>query len=329
MSPRTRAFTLIELLVVIAIIAILIGLLLPAVQKVREAANRIKCQNNLKQLALATMNHHDTYDAFPPARLSYRPNGAVPISLINDFDYPTWLVRILPFIEKSAEFALWELYTPYKWQPEEARTNVVSTFLCPSRRGAEKAIAPDTKLPPIVLPCGCQFPGQTIPKGAVTDYAANLGDLSPGSSGLATDFYWGGNGTGIIISSQPVDAGRTPDWLDKIRIADVLDGTSNTILIGELHVQRTKLAVVPDNGPAYDGSRFYNSARVGGLGVPMATGPDDNVFGMAIYAFGSWHPGVCQFAFADGRVAAIRTSITTDTLSRLCNRADGQPIPNY
>jgi prepilin-type N-terminal cleavage/methylation domain-containing protein/prepilin-type processing-associated H-X9-DG protein len=329
MSTRSRGFTLIELLVVIAIIAILIGLLVPAVQKVREAATRVACQNNLKQLAIAAVNHHDAHEAFPPARLAFRPGEVPPFATSANLDYPTWLVRVLPFLERGPEFASWDLNMPYSRHSDQARAAVVSTYLCPARRGVGKAVTDPGLGPPVVLPCGCMFPGQMIAGGAVADYAANLGDLSPGSSGLPTDFYWGGNGTGVMISCRPKDGGRSQDWMDKVRFGDIKDGTSNTVLIGEMHVPRSKLAVVPENGPAYDGSRFYNAARVGGLGVPLATGPDDDVNGMGLFAFGSWHAGVCHFAFADGRVTGVRTSISTDTLSRLCNRADGQPLPEY
>ena len=124
--PRShRAFTLIELLVVIAIIGILIALLLPAVQKVREAANRSRCANNLKQLALGCHNYQDAFSCLPPSRIARDA-------------YATWPVLIMPYIEQDNIFKLWDIhegYAPTPRQPNDgARKSLVKTFFCPSRR---------------------------------------------------------------------------------------------------------------------------------------------------------------------------------------------------
>jgi prepilin-type N-terminal cleavage/methylation domain-containing protein len=326
---RRYAFTLIELLVVIAIISLLMAMVLPAIQKVRESANRLLCQNNLKQISLATLHYHHDYGFFPPARLAFQPYNIPPFAVSPDLDFPTWKVRILPYLEKDAEFSRWNLMQSFGEHEEAVRRNVVKFYICPTRRSPSEAVVESTTTGGFVLPCGCGFPPTIVPGGAASDYAGNMGDLSPGASGLETDFYWGGQGTGVLISARPTDGGRSDNWRDRIRIADIRDGTTQTILIGEMHVQANRLATIPDNGPAYDGSRFYYSARVGGIGVPIAKGPQDDVNGLGLFAFGSWHPGLCPFAFVDGRVIPISNQISTEILSRLTHRNDGREIPDF
>jgi prepilin-type N-terminal cleavage/methylation domain-containing protein len=329
-TRRSRApgFTLIELLVVVAIIGILIGLMLPAVQKVRETAARMSCGNNLKQLALATLQFHEAHEAFPPARLAARPPDVPPPpGTILDLEtgQPTWLVRILPYLEQNALADRWDCRQRFADHPEAVRLGTIPAFYCPTRRSTQSGlISAGGPTPPVTLPCGCIIPGVVIPSGASIDYAGNHGDLSPGAVGLPTDFYWGGNGTGTLITSRPVPGNPSVNWLDRIRIVDIRDGTSNTALIGELHIRTGKLGQLPDNPPSYDGSRFQSSTRVGGPGLPLATGPSDEVYGNAQYSFGSWHPGLVQFAATDGRVFPVRTTISNVVLGQFCNRADGQ-----
>jgi prepilin-type N-terminal cleavage/methylation domain-containing protein len=119
---RRAGFTLIEMLVVIAIISILVGLLLPAVQKAREAASRLSCLNNLKQLNLALHLYHDDYGTLPQARVG--PQHA------------TWAVLILPYIEQQNLHRQWQLDRTYYQQSDTARLTQVPLFFCPSRRAA-------------------------------------------------------------------------------------------------------------------------------------------------------------------------------------------------
>ena len=142
-TGKKNGFTLVELLVVIAIIGILVGMLLPAVQNVREAARRAHCLNNLRQIGLATINYHDSLNGFPPARLS-DPRRI----LFNRYEgASSWFVRILPFTEQNHLFREWDFLIDYEKQNDIARMTPVSAFLCTSRHSVDDAIAPDTLVP--------------------------------------------------------------------------------------------------------------------------------------------------------------------------------------
>ncbi len=320
------AFTLIELLVVIAIIGIIVALVLPAVQNAREAARRIRCANNLKQLGLASHMFHDVHGAFPPARLILDvPRVRNDSATLAGMDEPTWLVRLLPFVEQETLHSMWDEYQPYGRNPVNARNQALSLFLCPSRRSIDKASVQDQTIQ-IVSACGCPSGIQIVPGGAVSDYVANHGDLSPGAVNLPSDFYWGGNGTGVIISSRPMgnDQRLGRGWIDKVKLADIIDGSSNTLLIGESHIPRGQDLTTPYNGPAYYGRYLTNFCRIGGPGVPLAHSPDDQRAN--VFSFGSAHPNIVQFAFADGSLRTVSTAISTRSLGRLTNRKDGEAI---
>jgi hypothetical protein len=159
---------LIELLVVIAIISLLVGMLMPAVQKARESASRISCANNLKQIALAMHNFHDTLppNSLPPQRVG------LPANSLCQSAGATWAVLILPFLEQDNLYRQWDITQPYYLQNRVARETPVRVYFCPSRR------APDS--PPQVSASGDQMwlgGSQYSPQvpGALVDYAACVG----------------------------------------------------------------------------------------------------------------------------------------------------------
>ena len=304
-SRRTRrpAFTLVELLVVIAIIALLIGILLPAVQKVREAAARTQCQNHLKQLGLARHNYHDAAGNLPPSR---RDPG------------PTWLVYLLPYVEQTALAAQWDLNAPLGFYAQTivARQTAVPLFFCPARRSpADQLLSRSGD--------NSDDGGQFI-AGALADYAVNVGDMT----GHA-DYWWTpsptfpappGNGPFVILNNADV-ASPYRGQTRRRCFADVADGLSQTLFVGEKHVPVGQYGRLPWDNAAYNGD---NGAvmRKGGPGAPLARDPADQTF----WLFGSSHAGVCQFAFGDGSVHALRLTITEITLGKLANIADGLPV---
>ncbi len=276
LSPR-KGFTLIELLVVIAIIAILIALLVPAVQKVREAASRTQCVNNLKQLGLGLHNFHDTAKEFPP---SLNPNGIG----ADDNDAYGWGYYLLPFVEQDNLYKSIDRTAPYGSGPNvdcrdlKERT-VLALFKCPS-----------STLPDTGGPGGC---GRTNYKGC-------------------RGGRYGGQGDGLF--PRPENGRPT-------NIASIVDGTSNTIAVGE--------------------AEFYESTDPSDGDFPIwvgANGDDDqSLFRMQTSdhvinnndtdAAGSRHPGGANFLLADGSVHFISDNINFDpTFRDLGSRNDGRPV---
>lgn len=332
-SDRRAAFTLVELLVVIAMIGILLALLLPAVQSAREASRRVDCSNRVRQLALATHLHHDALQYFPPARYESRPDASADERC--GLETPTWLVRLMPYLEQNALASRWDVSRPWHEHPERVRTNVPTIFLCPSRRAGTEAVG-SRELRTSVgsgggqLPCGCPLPPRkdTVVmsvSGGLSDFAGNHGDLTPGATGAATDFYYGGNGTGVIISARPqCKDGRAVRPQDRIRMVSVSDGTSSTFLFGEKFIPLGGLGRFPEDSPAYDGDHLPASCRLAGPGLRLANGPNDVMATM--FSFGSWHPGGVHFAFVDGSVDFISPDVDTKLLGSLANRHDARTV---
>ena len=300
MSQPRRGFTLIELLVVIAIIAILIGLLLPAVQKVREAASRIRCANNLKQLGLACHNYEGAHGRLPPGYLGPMPNERDYAPDANRIQHIGLLVYLLPFVEQDALYnrlrvevdpgkwgAAWYL-SATNWDAARVR---VKMFECPSDSlddvtvlGTALAFHPYNYNGPInaatyedntwwdlnMLP-----PDDPNPPGR-TSYAGCAGLSARGNSP-----HWS-RYEGLFTNRSRSSLARVPD------------GTSQTLLLGEI-----------DGGWA-DGQRVAHGSWIG-LGVlPTAGGLAPRGVNTTPVQFGSRHPGGVQFCLADGSVRALK-----------------------
>jgi prepilin-type N-terminal cleavage/methylation domain-containing protein len=311
-----HAFTLIELLVVIAIIGVLIALLLPAVQKVRAAANRTSCANNLKQLGLAAQNYHDAFNMLPPARVGQR-------------NYATWPVILLPYLEQDNVYKLWDVQVDYEHQTDAARQALVKIFFCPARRS------------PMVSASNHNGGDNGGFPGAAGDYACCAGDGTGYVDGVPTPVSMNNNSANgamiiahVLKSNDPTSPPQNvptagfiiESFTSYTSLSNITDGSSNTFLIGEKHVREGHFGESGDGDKAYySGLDFDTAQRNAGPFYPLAR----DVFDDSQYhndRFGSPHEGICQFVFCDGSVRPISLNIDLANLGRLANRHDGEPI---
>jgi prepilin-type N-terminal cleavage/methylation domain-containing protein len=302
--PWRRGFTLIELLVVIAIIAVLIGLLLPAVQKVREAANRAKCQNNLKQIALAFHGHHDSLGYFPDGGEHWDPN-AFPRSMAGGSPRTApnqnwgWGYQLLPYIEQANVWTLTD--------NKKVRGALISIYFCPTRRMPMTIMAD--------VPCG------------MLDYVGNAGTSTDLTSKTGEPGAALGNGNNGVVVRRPGGGGNRTN---SVKVASISDGTSNTLLMGEKRLRPElvgQLQLHDDQGY----TAGWDRDEVCWATVPPA---QDRHGEDGYYQFGSAHPAAFNAVFCDGSVHIISYTIQSNNTppdplgvwQRLSIRNDGQPV---
>ena len=319
--PSRGAFTLVELLVVIAIIGILVAMLLPAVQAARESARRTQCVNNIRQIGVGFHNYHDTFGVLPPAYVIQPGGGGVhgaPDPATRDAG-PGWAwgALLLPYLEQSPLHAAFDFNLPC-WHSDNAvaAETQLPVFLCPSATGTDR--------PAEIQDAG----GQTLAVFGRSTYVVNAGQNEPWD--LAVDSYQG-IADGPLYRNSPT------------RFADVTDGLSNTVFVGEHHPvlsDKTWVGVVPGAEvcptPRFD---FWGTCEPAGVLVQVHSGPCSYGGSPAIHPPNSpiaapcqmyaQHPGGCNVLLGDGSVRFVSETINQLTWAALATRAGGEVVGAY
>ncbi len=323
-SRLRSGFTLVELLVVIAIIGILVSLLLPAVQAAREAARRTQCTNNLKQLALAAHQHHESS--------GFLPSGGWGHGWVGDPDLGfgssqpgAWLFSLLPFLEEQN---LFEQGAGGNDVAKAAAVEVLVTtpldmVTCPSRRSVKLyPPRPECSRHPYRFNPGFGSARATGPDVmAKTCYAMNSGDDWPG-------FFIGPNSLEAASNVRWPDLDRATGlcwWGSEYRFAEITDGTSNTVMFGEKSMDPLLYESWYGGGDACDMYEGHDleANRYAGEDFPLHA---DTPGWTDTYAFGGPHPGGCIFAFADSSVRAVPFDIDLEVYRRIALRSDGEVV---
>jgi prepilin-type N-terminal cleavage/methylation domain-containing protein/prepilin-type processing-associated H-X9-DG protein len=302
-SRRDRGFTLIELLVVIAIIAVLVGLLLPAVQAAREAARRTQCANNLKQIGLAMHNYHSAVNAFPPGYVTAVSAASPATELGPGWG---WGVLILDELDQKPIFDAVNLYLPITDPGSQTvRTTNLSVYLCPSN-GITDPIALKNASGTVLV--SDLSPGQ---------YVASVGQFEPDDSPVTNN--------GVYYRNS------------RIAFRNIIDGSSSTLMAGERSrnvANATWVGVIPGAQACTNPQWRNQECDTSSVLVLSHTGP--NINNGIIYVpnskladaedYWSMHPGGCNFLFCDGSVRFVKETVNPQVFSSLSTRAGGEVV---
>ncbi len=337
MRRRAAGFTLVELLVVIAIIGVLVALLLPAVQAAREAARRAQCTNNLKQLGLAVANQLSAKrDLLPGGLIQDRNFNKGPGTAYRGV---TFFVYLLPYLEQQTIFAQWDFVNLARNSAtrNSPTATLIETFLCPSDQPQERVIDFST------MPAGnhgLTFTGYY----AVTSYAGNHGTFNYYPNYIPKPPYES-KPDGVFFLTGPDSA----PWQnqDPVKLQEVTDGTSNTILAGEKYNVDPAFDALPSSNRSgllihqwslwgwmggFKGTGHV--MRSSGVSEPINFTADDCVSTPGGYAcqdrrlrnWGSGHPSGANFVMLDGSTRFISDSVSTIALAALSTRAGGEVV---
>jgi prepilin-type N-terminal cleavage/methylation domain-containing protein len=315
-----NGFTLVELLVVIAIIGMLVALLLPAVQAAREAARRMQCANNLKQMGLAAHNYHTAFGCFPPGGIT-EGECCAQKSRVN------WAIAILPYVEKQPLYSLYD-QRAYNEDPANGpvREALVTTYLC-----ASDPFGGDLQIP-------CTGPGGSVARGGLGltyrsgSYKAVAGCV--GNDAPLEDQGWWARYTPPSPIPDPKRRGvlhmaGVLNWTSE-SMSTVTDGSSNTLMIGEKSTS-TRRDIAP-----FWAYTYLSYAMAHTVEHPLTINKDIAACltlaaemgvwggGACCNSWGSFHPGVIQFALVDGSGRAISTNIDLTVLCALSTIQGGE-----
>ncbi len=323
-----RGFTLIELLVVIAIIAILVALLLPAVQQVREAARKSQCQNHLHNMAIAMHSYEGTFGCWPV--------GVVPEAPAN-YRGASWMVRLLPFVEQKPAFDQMTFdgtdwsnqnnIANHNWQVlSELR---VAMYNCPSSPLSPIRVQNMTAATQ-ALGAPATVPIQLVNYVGISGSYNRGSDLNCCPEPSAWTGYYRSNYNGVIVSVDSLSP-------NPVRMASISDGTSNTVCVGEQgdKYQNADLRACNHDGGPWTAGQGGSSGWW--LNVTVVRNPINykgaSQGGERAYyrhtVLNSTHPGGAQMALSDGVVRFFSENLDYSVMTRLCDRADGQPTGSF